>query len=136
MNLKKITNLNDIEKSEQYKIRKKEYNRQSYLKRKQNKENNNDIAIVQLNENIENKNEIAIMQLYENDINQSNASTVLASISNKEQKIENKIYNNVDTNNKLSNNTQDISRNNVEGCDPEFNFKIVGQKLNLKKLQI
>ena len=145
MNLKKITNLNDIEKSEQYKIRKKEYNRQSYLKRKQNKENNNDIAIVQLNENMENKDEIAIvqlnknientdeiaiMQLYENDIDQSNAPTVLASISNKEQKMENKIYNNVDTNNKLSNYTSDISRNNVEGCDQELNFKIVGQELN------
>ena len=76
-------------KVNKYKIRKKEYNRQSYLKRKQNKKNYNDIAIVQLNENIENKDEIAIMQLYENDIDQSNASTVLASISNKEQNMEN-----------------------------------------------
>ena len=82
------------------------------------------------NENIENKDEIAIMQLYENDIDQSNVSTVLSSISNKEQKYENKICNNVDTNDKLSNYTPDISRNNVEGCDQELNFKIVGRELN------
>jgi hypothetical protein len=93
------------------------------IKLNENMENKDEIAIVQLNKNIENTDEIAIMQLYENDIDQSNAPTVLASISNKEQKMENKIYNNVDTNNKLSNYTPDISRNNVEGCDQELNSK-------------
>jgi ClpP class serine protease len=72
LNLKKITNLNDIEKSEQYKIRKKEYNRQSYLKRKQNKENNNDIAIVQLNENIENKDKNRTQVNHKNKIRDDN----------------------------------------------------------------